>query len=125
MTTTNLRGVALAFAALGGLASSVALGQAAAPPPVSAAQCTQTSEQLYAEAERLEKRTRRPIPRDFARVAANLDEFCEQGDFAKAQVAIAWMRRCLSDFTPYSGSCARNQAYFCATFPDSDGCRRP
>jgi hypothetical protein len=125
MTTTNLRRAALALATLGGLASPVALGQVAAPPPVSAAQCTQTSERLYAEAEQQEKRTRRPIPRDFARVAANLDEFCEQGDFARARVAIGWMRRCLADFMRDSGSCTRNRAYFCATFPDSDGCKRP
>jgi hypothetical protein len=98
---------------------------AAGEVPQSKDGCMKRSQDLYAEAERKSKASKQPIPREFARVAANLDDFCDESAFAKAAVSIAWMRTCLDNFTrPYKlGFCTRSRSYFCATFPDSDGCR--
>jgi hypothetical protein len=34
-------------------------------------------------------------PREFARVASDLEEFCGEHDFAKARLSIEWMSTCL------------------------------
>jgi hypothetical protein len=62
---------------------------------------------------------------EFARVAANLDEFCQHKDFKKALVSIEWMETCLKNWRkPYKlGYCSRGKKYFCAVFPDSEGCK--
>jgi hypothetical protein len=44
--------------------------------PANKSDCLAVSQTLYRQAERLSKRTKQIIPREFARVAANLDEFC-------------------------------------------------
>jgi len=79
---------------------------------------------LYRKAESLSKRTKQIIPREFARVAANLDEFCGEENFEKARISIDWINTCLKNFTKdYKlGFCSRNKNYFCAVFPQSEGC---
>jgi hypothetical protein len=89
------------------------------------------SQTLYREAERLSKRTKQIIPREtkqiipreFARVAANLDEFCGEENFENARISIDWMNTCLKNFTKdYKlGFCSRNKNYFCAVYPQSEG----
>ena len=114
----SVLGVALAIGLACGTAS-------AGGPPKDHRECLERSKALEAEAERRHKATRVQIPREFARVSSNLDDFCNDNDFVKAAVSISWMETCLSNFTkPYElGFCTRNRAYFCATFPESDGCR--
>jgi hypothetical protein len=111
-----------AVALVVGLASGAAF---AGGPPKDQSECLERSRALEAEAERRHKATKLQIPREFARVSSNLDDFCNDNDFVKAAVSIAWMETCLSHFAkPYElGFCTRNRAYFCATFPESDGCR--
>ena len=70
------------------------------------------------------KRKKQIIPREFARVAANLDEFCGEENFEKARISIDWTNTCLKNFTKdYKlGFCSRNKNYFCAVYPQSEGC---
>ena len=86
--------------------------------------CIAVAEALYEQAETLSKRTRHVIPREFARVASNLDEACGEGDFDKAWISIEWMNTCLGNFTKdYKlGFCSRNKSYFCAVDASSEGC---
>jgi hypothetical protein len=86
--------------------------------------CIALSEALYRQAETLSKRTKQVIPREFTRVASNLDEFCGAEDFEKARISIDWMNTCLKNFTKdYKlGFCSRNNSYFCAIDPQSEGC---
>jgi hypothetical protein len=89
------------------LVLTIAVAGAAAPcradaageTPQSKDACLKRSQDLYAEAERKSKATKQPIPREFARVAADLDDFCDENAFTKAAVSIAWMRTCLDNFT--------------------------
>jgi len=86
--------------------------------------CIAVAEALYEQAETLSKRTKQVIPREFARVASNLDEACGEGDFDKAWISIEWMNTCLENFTKdYKlGFCSRNKSYFCAVDARSEGC---
>jgi hypothetical protein len=97
---------------------------AAAHAPASQKDCAATSKALDRQAETLSKRTRQIIPREFARVSANLDDYCDEGDFEKARISIDWMNTCLKNFTKdYDlGFCSRNKAYFCAVDPQSGAC---
>ena len=92
--------------------------------PVSQKACAATSKTLYGRAEALSKRTKQIIPREFARVSANLDDYCDGGDFEKARISIDWLNTCLENFTKnYDlGFCTRNKSYFCAVDPQSAGC---
>jgi len=47
--------------------------------PVSQKTCAATSKTLYVRAEALSKRTKQIIPREFERVSANLDDYCNGG----------------------------------------------
>jgi hypothetical protein len=115
---------------LSGLPPSVSLAAqpnpaaAAAHAPVSLKECAATSKALYGQAEALSKRSKQIIPREFARVAANLDDYCDGEDFEKARISIDWMNTCLKNFTKnYNlGFCSRNKSYFCALDPQSDAC---
>jgi hypothetical protein len=119
-------------AALGCLCVFPILSLAAQPKPVAATahapanqkECAATSKALYGQAEALSKRTKQIIPREFARVAANLDDYCDGGVFEKARISIDWMNTCLKNFTRnYNlGFCSRNKSYFCAVDPQSDAC---
>ena len=80
------------FAALGSLclfanSSAVAKQKSVIPTARTSANktdCVAVSQALYGQAETLSKRTKQIIPREFVRVAADLDEFCAGGDFRKA-----------------------------------------
>jgi hypothetical protein len=112
-------------AAVVGALLALAGAAVGAEAPKDAAGCQHVSEALYKRAEALQKKTRIKIPREFARVAANLDEFCQDKDFKKALVSIEWMETCLKNWRkPYKlGYCSRGKKYFCAVFPDSEGCK--
>jgi len=111
---------------------SVLLGSAAQPTHVAAAahapasqkECAATSKALYRQAEALAKHTKQIIPRELDRVSANLDDYCDGGDFEKARISIDWMNTCLKNFTKnYDlGFCSRSKSYFCAVDPQSDAC---
>jgi hypothetical protein len=92
--------------------------------PTNKSDCLAVSQTLYRQAERLSKRTKQIIPREFARVATNLDEFCGEENFEKARISIDWMNTCLKNFTTdyQLGFCSRNKNYFCAVYPQSEGC---
>jgi len=92
--------------------------------PTNKSDCLAVSQTLYRQAERLSKRTKQIIPREFAQVAANLDEFCGEENFEKARISIDWMNTCLKNFTKdyKSGFCSRNKNYVCAVYPQSEGC---
>jgi hypothetical protein len=78
--------------------------------PTNKNDCIAVAEALYGRAETLSKRTKQAIPREFARVASNLDESCGEGDFNKAWISIEL------------GFCSRNKGYFCAIDAKSEGC---
>jgi len=106
------------------LSTSAQQKSAAAHAPGSQKDCAATSKALYGQAETLAKRTKLIIPREFDRVSANLDDYCDAGDFEKARISIDWMNTCLRNFTRnYNlGFCFRNKRYFCALDPQSDAC---
>jgi len=92
--------------------------------PTNKNDCLAVAQALYGRAETLSKRTKKMIPREFARVASNLDESCGEEDFNKAWISIEWMNTCLENFTKdYKlGFCSRNKRYFCAIDAKSEGC---
>jgi hypothetical protein len=99
-------------------------------PAVEAAQkdtnaCRRTSDALYKRAEELHKKRRWEIPREFARVAANLDDYCRDKEFKKADITIDWLNTCLRNYDkPYDqGYCTRSKKYFCAIDAASEACR--
>ena len=86
--------------------------------------CLTVSQVLYRRAEALSKRARQSVPREFKRVASNLDESCGEEDFKKAWISIEWMNGCLNNFTKDAelGFCSINEGYSCAVSPRSDAC---
>jgi hypothetical protein len=92
--------------------------------PVDKNDCVALSQAFYGQAKILSRRTKQTFPREFTRVASNLDELCGEEDFEKARISIDWMDTCLQNFTKdYKlGFCSRNKSYFCAIDPQSDGC---
>jgi hypothetical protein len=92
--------------------------------PTNKNDCVAMAEALYEQAETLSKRTKHVIPREFTRVASNLDESCGEGDFDKAWISIEWMNTCLKNFTKdYElGFCSRTKSYFCAIDTKSEAC---
>ena len=98
---------------------------AAASVPLDTAACQTIGTKLYQRAEDFKKRFRLEIPREFARVSADLDEFCEGNNFKKARVSINWMETCLKNYRkPYKhGFCQRRKTYFCTIDKESDACK--
>ena len=92
--------------------------------PTNKNECLAVAEALYGRAETLSKRAKQVIPREFARVASNLDESCGEEDFNKAWISIKWMNTCLENFTKdyQLDFCSRNKGYFCAIDAKSEGC---
>ena len=92
--------------------------------PTNKNDCLTVSQILYGRAEALSKRGKQAVPREFTRVASNLDESCGEEDFEKARISIDWMNTCLANYTKdYSlGFCTRDKSYFCAINPRSDAC---
>jgi hypothetical protein len=121
-----MRGRLVAAVALLVAAAGVAAAQPAVTKvPADPAACGKLNEQLTAWAEAQQKRDKKLIvAREFSQVSANLDDFCNDKDFAKAQIALDWMNNCIRNYTkPYKlGFCQRDEKYFCAVMPDSDAC---
>jgi hypothetical protein len=109
----------------GALMFASTLAVLSAPAPTDTASCLRINEELYNQAKALHKRTKLIIPREFARVNAALDDYCEAMEFEKARISIAWMETCIKNWRkPYSqGFCMRTKAYFCAIDPASDACK--
>jgi hypothetical protein len=87
--------------------------------------CINVSQAFYKRAAGMAARTRHGIPKEFERVASNLDVFCGEEEFDKARASMDWMNTCLQNFTQDEklGYCARNKSYYCAIDPESDDCR--
>ena len=87
--------------------------------------CLRTSNALYKRGEELHKKRRWEIPREFARVASNLDDYCRDREFKKADISIEWLNTCLRNYDkPYNlGYCTRSKKYFCAIDDASEACR--
>ena len=87
--------------------------------------CLRTSNALYKRGEELHKKRRWQIPREFGRVASDLDEYCRNKEFKKADVAIDWLNTCLRNYDKPNdqGFCTRSKKYLCAIDPASDACR--
>jgi hypothetical protein len=92
--------------------------------PTNKDDCLAVAQALNERAKTLSKRTKQGVPREFTRVASNLDESCGEEDFEKAWISIEWMNGCLNNFTKdYElGFCSRNEGYFCAISPRSEAC---
>jgi hypothetical protein len=92
--------------------------------PTNKNDCLTVSQVLFGRADTLSKRAKQPIPREFTRVASNLDESCGEEDFEKARISIDWMNTCLANYAAdYKlGFCTRDKSYFCAINPRSDAC---
>jgi hypothetical protein len=86
--------------------------------------CLRTSNALYKRGEELHKKRHWEMPREFTRVASNLDDYCRDKEFKKADISIEWMNTCLRNYDkPYDlGYCTRSKKYFCAIDPASDAC---
>jgi hypothetical protein len=95
--------------------------------PTDTESCIKTNEKLYAWAEGQQKKDKkRIIPREFARVSANLEDYCNDKEFEKARISIDWMNVCIENYRkPYSlGFCQRTRKYSCAIDPEDDGCTK-
>ena len=88
--------------------------------------CLAAAQALSEQAKTLSKRTKHGVPREFTRVAADLDASCGEEDFRKAWISIEWMNGCLNNFTKDAelGFCSRNEGYSCALSPRSDACQQ-
>ena len=87
-------------------------------------ECLAVAQTLNEQAKRLSQQTKRGIPREFTRVASDLDQSCGAEDFKKAWISIDWMNGCLENFTKdvELGFCSKNEGYSCALSPRSDAC---
>ena len=87
-------------------------------------ECLAVAQALNEQAKKLSQQTKQGVPREFTRVASNLDHSCGAEDFNKAWISIEWMNGCLNNFTKdYElGFCSKNERYACAIAPRSDGC---
>jgi hypothetical protein len=92
--------------------------------PTNKDDCIAVAQALYEQAKTLSKRMKQVIPREFTRVASNLDESCGESEFDKAWSSIEWMNICLKNFTKdyLLGFCSRKKSYFCAIDAKSEGC---
>ena len=93
--------------------------------PVDKHDCIDVSQAFYRRAASVATRTKHGIPKEFERVASNLDVFCGEEEFDKARVSIDWMNTCLQNFSQDSklGYCSRNKDYYCSIDPESESCR--
>ena len=92
--------------------------------PTNRNDCLAVAQVLSDKVKTLSKRTKQGIPREFIRVASDLDASCGEQDFGKAWISTEWMNGCLNNFTKdYElGFCSKNEGYSCALRPRSDGC---
>jgi hypothetical protein len=87
-------------------------------------ECLAVAQALNEQAKKLSQQTKQGVPREFTRVASNLDHSCGAEDFKKAWISIEWLNGCLNNFTKDAklGFCSRNEGYSCAINARSDGC---
>ena len=87
--------------------------------------CLRTSDALYKRGEELYKKRRWQFPPDFGRVASDLDQYCRDKEFKKADIAIDWLNACLRNYDKPNdqGYCTRGKKYFCAIDVASEACR--
>ena len=87
-------------------------------------ECLAVAQALNEQAKKLSQQTKQGVPREFTRVASNLDHSCGAEDFKKAWISIEWMNGCLNNFTKDAelGFCSINEGYSCAVSPRSDAC---
>jgi hypothetical protein len=87
-------------------------------------ECLAVAQTLNEQAKRLSQQTKQGVPREFARVASDLEQSCGAEDFKKAWISIEWLNGCLNNFTKDAelGFCSKNEGYSCAINARSDGC---
>jgi hypothetical protein len=92
--------------------------------PRNKTECLAVAQTLNDQAKGMSHQTKRVVPREFARVASNLDHSCGAEDFNKAWISIEWLNGCLNNFTKDAelGFCSKNDGYSCALDPQSDAC---
>ena len=89
-------------------------------------ECLAVAQTLNEQAMKLSQQTKRGVPREFTRVASDLNQSCGAEDFNKAWISIEWMNGCLNNFTKDAelGFCSMNEGYSCALDPQSDTCQQ-
>jgi hypothetical protein len=87
--------------------------------------CIRTSNALYKRGEELYKKRRWQFPAEFRRVASDLDQYCRDKEFKKADIAIDWLNTCLRNYdkSDNQGYCTRSKKFFCAIDLASEACR--
>ena len=87
-------------------------------------ECLAVAQALNEQAKKLSQQTKQGVPREFTRVASNLDHSCGAEGFNKAWISIEWMNGCLNNFSKDAelGFCSRNEGYSCALSPRSGAC---
>ena len=88
-------------------------------------ECITLSQAFYEQGQAVSRRAKQTLPREFVRVASDLDRFCGEEEFDKARVSINWMNACLQNLgkDSKSESCSRDKTYLCAIDAQSDACR--
>ena len=86
-------------------------------------ECLAVAQTLNEQSKKLSQQTK-GIPREFTRVASDLNQSCSTEDFDRAWISIEWMNGCLNNFAKDTelGFCSRNEGYSCAIGPRSDAC---
>ena len=85
--------------------------------------CLRTSNALYKRGEELYKKRLWKFPTEFGRVASDLDQYCRDKEFKKADIAIDWLNACLRNYNKPDEYCTRSKKYFCAIDVASEACR--
>ena len=85
--------------------------------------CLRTSNALYKRGEELYKKRLWKFPAEFGRVASDLDQYCRDKEFKKADIAIDWLNACLRNYNKPDEYCTRSKKYFCAIDVASEACR--
>jgi hypothetical protein len=87
--------------------------------------CLRTSNSLYKRGEELYKKRRWQFPAEFRRVASDLDLYCRDKEFKKADIAMDWLNTCLRNYDKpdNQGYCTRSKKYLCAIDVTSEACR--
>ena len=85
--------------------------------------CLRTSNALYKRGEELYKKRLWKFPVEFGRVASDLDQYCRDKEFKKADIAIDWLNACLRNCNKPDEYCTRSKKYFCAIDVASEACR--
>jgi hypothetical protein len=89
-------------------------------------ECLAVAQTLNEQAKKLSQETKQGVPREFTRVASNLDHSCGAEDFKTAWISIEWMNGCLNNFTKDAelGFCSVNEATLAQSVHDQTLVRR-